>query len=177
MALATLAEYRQYVAVAQADEALVTRLLAAASAWFEKQVDRKIASATYTDELHSGDGSQEIVPCQYPVTSVTTVTIDGEEIPKAIGTAYGWVLMDSVIYLRGYRADEGRGNIAITYVAGFSAVPEDIKQAVIETAAERFEYRNRIGQKTSISVEGTSVSFASFQIPVSVKSVIESYAR
>lgn len=177
MALASLADLKAYLSIStSADDATLTRLLDAASSWFESQVGRTLALAART-EVQDGNGGRSIVPHHYPVTEITSVTIDGVVIPSAPdATSDGWALVDGVIALRGYKATTGIANVSITYSAGYLAIPDDIQQAVIEVAADRYRYRTRVGE-VSKSLGGESVSFVSFQTPFAVQTVIDAYRR
>jgi uncharacterized phiE125 gp8 family phage protein len=177
--LATLADLRTYLgksAADTADDVLLARILAAVSAWFERQTGRKLALAAYT-EILDGDGQAVIVPREYPVTEVTAVTVGTFEVPQATAsTSSGWFLRDGVIRLRGYTASHGVGNVSIAYTAGFEFVPDDIQQAVRELAALKYRERPHVGT-ASQSVAGQSMSYLPSIIPASVQSVVDSYKR
>lgn len=157
------------------DDALLTRLIAAASQWFETQTNRKLLSADYTD-TRLGNCGRMIVPANYPVKSITSVTVDGETIPEAAGpTDYGWYLVEGTVYFRNYRLPE-TALVELSYTAGLDSVPADVEQAVIEIAADRYKYKDRIGAMSK-SIAGETVSFVAFTVPASVQTVIDAYRR
>lgn len=177
LSLASLSDLKAYLAITHNnDDALLSRLLLAASKWFESQIGRNVASALYTD-TKSGNGSRVMVLDHYPVSAVSSVTINGTPITEATTyDASGWMLDHGTVKLRGYTFTAGTLNVVISYTAGEPSIPNDIQQAVIEVAADRYKARTRIGE-VSKSIAGESVSFVSFQVPVSVQTVINTYQR
>lgn len=179
--LTTLAKVRAHLDIDVAfldDDPLISQLVTSASAWLKNQLgDRDICSASYT-EYFSGNCETMLLPAQYPVTAVATLTIDGEAI--AARTAWdgsGYIIVDGIsIKLVGYTTSVGVSNVVLAYTAGYTTVPADIDQAVIELVAWRYRERNRIGL-TSTSVGGESVTFSQFAAPMSVKNVIDMHRR
>lgn len=178
MALATAADLKTMLAIQHSDDdALLTRYVAAAAEWFEGQIGRAIESTTYTD-IVDGSGTSVLVPSQYPVISVTSLTVDGVLVPQS--TAYGvdgWFLSGDVIRFRGttYRITSGTGNVELEFVAGYAAVPADVTQAVLEMAALMYRERDRVGQQSRSGQDG-SVSFY-YAPPARVVSTLETYRR
>lgn len=175
-ALTSVANLKAYLSLkTTTDDDLLARIVVAASKWFESQVARTITLTTYEHSFVGDDTTLVRLP-EAPVTSVSSVMIDDQLIPQALAAAdQGWRLVGNVIYLKGYSFSYG-SFVQISYTAGFAQVPADIEQAVIEVAADRFQYRSRVGQVTK-SMGGESVSFVSFQIPVQVQTVIDVYRR
>lgn len=175
-ALTSVAAFKEYLALkTTTDDNLLARIIVAASGWFEGQIGRHITLGSYTDEF-IGDGSVVYVPRECPAVTVTSVLVDGNTVPQALTAgADGWRLAQGIIYLRNYSFTRG-AFVQVAYTAGFSTVPAEVEQAVIEVAADRYQYRTRVGQVTK-SMGGESVSFVSFQVPVSVKTVIDIYRR
>lgn len=179
--LTTLAKVRAHLgmdATFVTDDTLIGTLITAASAWLKKQLgDRDICSATYTEDF-SGDGGTMIMPAQYPVTAVSALTIDGEAIAARLTwDGDGYVIVGGIsIQLVGYTTSFGISNITLAYTAGYTTVPTDIDQAVIDLVAWRYRERNRIGQVSS-SVGGELVTFSQFAAPMSVKNVIDVHRR
>lgn len=119
--------------------ARLTDLLAFATDWLESRCSRTLIQATMR-ETYDGDGSRSLVLKQFPVDSLTTVTItddDGTEYDIAtdqfrVNAVTGVMLFkpdadDDYTYF-----PEGFQNVAIVYVAGYETVPDDLQEAAIE---------------------------------------------
>lgn len=179
--LTTLASVRTHLGMDvgfTADDTLLGTLITACSAWMRHQLDRDIAAATYTAETSSGNDGTTLIPRHYPITSVTSLAVDGDAIPaRPSVTEDGYVISGQLaIKLVGYTFADGIDNVVITYTAGFSTIPEDIAQACNELVAWRYKERNRIGQ-VSTSVGGESVTFSTFAAPQSVNLVLAAHRR
>src|SRR5690349_16353825 len=64
------------------DDALLTRLISAASSFIESWLDRRIA-ATDWQEVRDGTGGQRLAFANFPVSAVLSLSIDGLAIPPA----------------------------------------------------------------------------------------------
>jgi uncharacterized phiE125 gp8 family phage protein len=162
-----------------ADDPLLVRLLSAASEFVQRQTGRTFALVTYT-EPHDWNGEHLLVPKNYPVTAVASVSIDGQTIDKATDeTTPGWIQDGNVIRLRNvplrdWLSVRRVANCTISYTAGYASIPQDIQQAVLELAALKFRERAHIGQ-ASQTLQGSSVSFLPSIVPLSVQAVLDSY--
>src|SRR5579875_3868416 len=80
--LTTLANVKSYLSpplTTTADDALLSRLITAASQFIESWLNRTIASAAYTD-TRNGTGGTRLFLRNRPVTAVSSLTIDGVAI-------------------------------------------------------------------------------------------------
>ena len=109
--------------------------------WYDWVVDifKKVSpyeypetTATITAELHDGNGTDTLHVKYPPIVSVTTVLISNSAVSSSSIKAY-----DN--YVRLAQSDDnvtnpvftmGTKNISITYVAGFSTIPGDIKLSI-----------------------------------------------
>lgn len=173
-ALASVAALKEYLeSKVTTDDNLFARLLVAASSWFESHTGRNFTLQAYAKPF-IGDGGQVFVPPQFPLVSVSAVTVNGNAVPAAVAaTDQGWRIVDNTVQLVGYVFSKGY-LCQVDYSAGYAQVPADVEQAVIELAADRYRYRKRIGQ-TSSSVGGESMSFVPSTIPLSVQGVVDVY--
>jgi hypothetical protein len=178
MALATVDDLKKLLAVQHSDDdEMLSRIVDSASEFFESQCGRTILAADYTD-IQDGHGGNAIAPVEYPVISVTSLTVNGEVVPES--TAYGvegWFLRGDVVRLRGstYRFCEGDGNIELVYRAGFETVPPDVVQAVLELGALMYREKDRVGQQSRNGPDGSTVFY--YAPPARVVSTIEAYRR
>jgi hypothetical protein len=147
MALLTLAEYKNYSHITNNNaDARLTQIILSAEKYFLNRVKRIIEQDTITDELYDGDNTNELVLKNYPIVSVTELQINDNIIDVddyAIYNSEGIIKLKNSIFLRGIQ------NIKITYVAGFSAVPEDIKMAIAEVVSRKYEQFDKKGESFS----------------------------
>lgn len=190
------------------DDALIDRMISSCSAQLQAQIGRTIASTAYVEVysgtndrfrrkvalnvwmpsiMLSGEKGYAINLRNRPVTAVTQVLVDGQEIParpaltqgdpnNALVTG-GYVLIDEDrLEISGpeYEFTSGIGNIQISYTAGFTTTPKDIEDAVIQWVGWLYRSRDRIGQTTK-SLAGETISFAPEEMPPYTRAVIEAW--
>lgn len=174
--LVTVADLKELLSIAHAeDDELLARLVSAASEYFERQVGRRILSAEYV-EIRDGDGGRSIVPSNYPITAVTSLEVNGEPIDEsATWSDPGWYQDGDVVRLRGTWVTSGQGNVVLTYTAGYSTTPEDVRQAVLEMAALMYREKDRVGQQSRTGPDGSTVFY--YAPPARVVATIEAYRR
>jgi hypothetical protein len=177
--LTTLANAKQWLNVQTAsDDALITRLISAASDYIQTWLNRVFAIAAYT-EGRNGYDTDGMAVKNYPITTVTSVLVDGISIPAATGaTDSGYVVNEprTMIYLRGYRFTRGRMNVTLNYSAGFALVPNEIEQACIELVGLRYKDRERIGI-TGKSMAGESITFSQKDFSDAIQTTLTNYKK
>jgi len=165
-----------YTTVMPAD-ALLARMIAAASQFVENWIGYPVASQSYALVLDGHGGDVLVLGSKPPLTAVTSLTIDGVAIPlAALVTDSGYRFSPSSVWVQGYLFTRGRGNIELTCTRGWAATPADLEQAVIEVIAVRFKERDHIGQD-SASQQGQNISFSTRDVPADVKRVLENYKK
>lgn len=170
------------------DDLLLARLISASSTLIQSWLNRQIVAQNYIEVL-DGQGNNQIVFANYPVSNVTSLLIDDLPIPVSIDggvlqTGYGfdaerlWVIGYQFHRNSGYANDfsRGRGNVTVSYTAGYATVPFDIEQACIELVAVKYRMRDRIGQK-SIGMGGESTSFDTSDIPAYIQTLLMQYRK
>jgi uncharacterized phiE125 gp8 family phage protein len=170
--LTTVANVKDYLDLAvTTKDALLGRLVSAASAWIKSWTNRDFTSGSYSQVLDGNDAAG-IMLDQYPVTAVSSLTIDGVAVPSTSYTVDGALLRltDGTVF----RKDVG--NVLITYTAGFVTIPADVEQACIELVAWRFTERSRI-QQVSKSMGGEVVAFSMAEAPKSTLVILSQYKR
>lgn len=174
--LAALDDLKTVVGVTDTSkDVYLTRLLTAASTWFESQVGRAILAHDISETTNSGWRPPFLITAESPVISVSSVTVGSTPVPQASGDGAGWVLADGVIYLRSYTIPS-YSLVTVTYRAGWESVPADISDAVITMAAMKYRENPHLGAQ-STSAMGQSMSFLPSVTPKAVQSVIDSYRR
>jgi hypothetical protein len=158
------------------DDALLTRLVTAASQFIQTWLNRAIASQTYS-ETRDGNGGQRLVFANTPVTAVASLTIDGGAIPSAPSPHWrGYIFGATTLYLQGCRFEPGFQNVVVSYTAGYESTPPEIEQACIELVTLRYKERDRIGQ-VSKNLAGEVVAFTQKDMPADVQTLIDQYRR
>lgn len=155
--LTTRAKVKDHLGYAAADaDALLDRLVSAASAAIQRYTNRDIVQQAYT-EVRDGLGGPRMLLRQYPAQKPTSVTVDDIAIlerPSAL--AAGWKFDGNrVVALNGFLFTRGFSNVVITYTAGFATVPADIELAANELVALVFRQRGRIGDASKTVAAGS----------------------
>lgn len=133
-------------------------------------------------ETYDGNGSDRLLPRNFPIISVSAVSVDGVAIPASQGFSTGshvagYLLDSRRVMLRGFRFCRGLQNVSITYTAGYSSVPVDLKQAAIEAFALAYRQRPHIGEKSNSMGGQVTVSFDMSDCPPRSLNVFKQYRR
>lgn len=173
--LTTPAKVAEYLGLTAAP-AIFTRLVTAASAFIESNLNRSFTRAAYS-ETRSGKDEQFVTFADYPVSSVQSVTIDGIAIPAAPSQAgSGYLFDDTRLILKGYRFNRGLLNVQIAYTAGYSTIPYEVEQACIDIVARKYKERDRVGVNSKI-INGETVNFSKTDMTDELKSVLRAYQK
>ncbi len=130
------------------------------------------------NETHDGNGSDRLLPRMFPIIGVSSVMIGGVPIPQATAPILPGFLFDvRRILLRGFAFNIGVQNIQLTYTAGYSSVPLDLKQAAVETFALAYRQRAHIGEKSNSMGGQVTMAFDMTDIPLRAMSVFAQYKR
>jgi hypothetical protein len=144
-AMTTLADVKAMLGITDATQDVrLENLINFASAMIAKYCDRVFTRSTYTSEAYAGTNRQLLVLRQWPVVSVSLVTVGGTTMPateyevksqdQAMGAIYrpnGW--NQNTQYATGLTLDtwaSGR-DYAVTYIAGYY-MPGDVTRAPLE---------------------------------------------
>jgi hypothetical protein len=177
--LVSMAEVKAYLGgdLQSNDDAVLARLISAASVFFATACGRPILEQSYS-ELYDGKGNGRLYLRHTPVTSVAALSIDGAVVPEAMapGTP-GWRLNGNIVLLFGHWFGRGLVNVAVSYTAGYATTPADIAEAVMELVGLRYRGRDRLG-KVSESIGGmATTSYTQKDVSPFVASVIARYTR
>ena len=178
MSLAQLSDVEAWLGLqpGNADEALLSRLITAASTFVETWCSRNFAITEFKD-YRDGNGKTFMTMQQAPVIAVNTLTISGMTIPATQPAAgNGYFLASKRLYLIGYQFTRGYANVIVDYTAGFATIPTDISQAVIELVAMRYRERDRIGT-SSVHAAGETTAYSLKDMPAQVATILGQYKR
>lgn len=177
--LTTLADVKTWLQIApgafpSVDDALIARLITAASQYIVTWLGRPIARADYR-ENRDGTGGRRLGFAVTPVVTVLSLTVDDVSVPPATNaTGSGYAFTPSELFLCGYRLARGIGNIVVTYTAGFAEVPPDIGQACLELVALRYRERTRIGE-VSKRIGTDTVAYSQKDMSPSIATLLQQY--
>ncbi len=177
--LCTIGDVKRYAGITTDEEnVLLGMLITAASGWAENYCNRAFLSGSYVEE-RIGRGQTSYIFNQYPVTAITSLSVDGVPIPQSTTpTALGWRLVNSYMArLIGFQLTDG-AVVQCGYTAGYSSanLPAEITQAVIEIVALRFKERNWIGHKSK-TLHGDVIGYTNADVPADVKKTLLQYSR
>ena len=129
-------------------------------------------------ESYDGNDSDRLLPRQFPIIAVTGVSIDNVPIQQATNPVTAGFLWDTRrILLRGFRFCRGVQNVQISYTAGYSSVPLDLKQAAIEAFALIYRQRVRIGERSNSMSGQVSIGFDMSDVPPRSMAIFSQYRR
>ena len=176
--LTTLADVKAWLQTGQAalpttDDALLTRLVSAASQYIQTWLNRQIASADYL-EIRDGTGGHRLQFACFPVTAVLSLTIDGQDVPAAANAA-GYRFSSTQLSVRGYSFKRGAQNVVIAYTAGYSMTPPEVAQACIELVSLRYRERTRIGEISRSLGGAETVAYAQKDMSDAIKTLLQQY--
>ena len=175
--LTTTANVKTWLGLtAIADDALISRLVTSASDFIQAWLNRTFASASYTDTWDGKNTARQSFSA-YPVSAVSSVTIDGVSIPASTWPGVpGYVFSKTSLALIGYSFTPGMQNCSATYTAGYASIPTEIEQACIELVGLRYRNKDRIGLNSK-GANGESVAFAQIDLSGSVTDTLQQYKK
>ncbi len=180
--LTTLADVKAWLQTGQdafpdTDDALLARLITAASQFIQNWLGRQIAPGDW-QEVRDGGGGQRLAFANFPVSAVLSLSIDGTAIPPAPsdgGYGAGYVFTPTGLALRGYLFTRRAQNVIVSYTAGYPVPPPDIAQATIELVATRYLERTHIGEVSRALGGAETVSYSQQDMSDDVKLLLSQY--
>jgi hypothetical protein len=195
--LTTLSDVKAWLQTGQSafpatDDALLTRLITAASQFIQTWLNRQIASQDWI-EVRDGLGNT-LGPSEtryqfaaFPVTAVSSIVVDGLTLPAipvipsapsggpVVGTQAGYLFTPTQLVIRGYAVPRKAGCVTLQYTAGYAVTPPDLAQACIELVALRYRERSHIGEISRAIGGGQTVSYSQKDMSNSIKALIQQY--
>ena len=81
-----------------------------------------------------------------------------------------------IIRLDGLVFSAGIQNVNVTYDAGYTDIPDDLQQAVVELVADRFRNKENQGVR-SLAIGSYRVDYGDEELPSEIKGVLDGYRR
>jgi Phage gp6-like head-tail connector protein len=178
--LTTLADVKTWLQTGSAafpatDDALLTRLVGAASQYIQAWLNRQIASTDYL-ETRDGTGGHRLQFSCFPVTAVLSLTIDDQPVAAAASiNAAGYRFSSTQLSVRGHRFNRRAQNVVIAYTAGYATTPPDVAQACIELVSLRYRERTRIGEVSRSLGGAETVVYAQKDMSDAIKTLLQQY--
>jgi hypothetical protein len=146
--------------------------------------------STYAERYDGSDTPQQALR-NFPIVSVSSLSVNGKAVvqspdgvlPGFTFDQYALKLVDTPIFpsfpgsAGGAFFCRGFQNIAVTYQAGYSAIPFDIVEAARQWVAYLYRQRSRIGQTSKHLSTGETVSFSQKEMPDFVAQTLQQYKR
>lgn len=158
-------------------DTILATLISAISAYLPQVLNVNILSASYV-EYYDGNGKDELLLRQRPVTAISSIAWNGETTTAAgdliLGTS-GIVTDGRKAILVNKSFPYGQ-RVKIAYTAGYATVPLDIKLAVAELVAEEYARRTHVGETTRSQGGQVSISFDQKVMHAAIKSRLMNYA-
>ena len=193
--LCVLADLKAWLNIQTATEdVLLQNLITRGSLQMLRWMSRDHIIATSYTENRDGNDALFILPRNFPLISVSSVTVNGISISQATDqVSAGFVFDARKIMLRGgssafyslgpycsqyqYRFTRGFQNVQIVYQAGYQSVPSDLQQAAIEGFAYIYRRRTHIGEDSSSASGQVTINFSKEMLPPSVQMTLLQYRR
>ena len=123
-------------------------ILKGASDYISKTISRNVNLNDYTQTLYLDEPSQCVVVREFPVVSVSGITVDGVALDETLGGVKQWVVdyqTGEVTRLDGVRFPSAPIPVVVSYKAGYLSVPEDLRMAVRKIAVMEYSRRAKEG--------------------------------
>lgn len=186
--LTTLALYKQYQGLTDTNsDTPLTALITSASISLAKAYRALFIQQAVT-ETRDGMGKTRMLLKNYPVVSVSGVTIDGQTIPVRPSNnplAAGYVAPDpgdnhGLLYLVGYTFNPGYQNVVVNYTAGWFANTAAAAAADVGVAANIYvkflwDRRARPDLVTQSLGGVTTHAFLQKECPYEMTSILNNY--
>lgn len=151
----TLAEFKSFANIkATTVDTQLTEIVSSAISYFQEACNRIFSSTNYT-EYYTGNGRAWLYLKNYPITAVSKIEYYN---------GYSWVEMDKT----GLVMDNNKiffpqqilfpygVNLKITYTAGYTTVPESLKNACLERAKYLYDHSGIEGSKNNLGMSSVS---------------------
>lgn len=160
--LVSLSEVKNFIGMEKSDsltDDLLEDLINRISVLFESYMNRNVLSREYTED-HDGKGAMVLFPKQSPITTVSGIwdDYDWEYTDDDLIDADNYKIIDeNCIVFKNVALNNYTANIRITYTAGFTTVPDDLKQATISEVTRMYKNKNQLDVTTKTLSDGSVI--------------------
>jgi hypothetical protein len=128
------------------DDDFIINLINRVTDYIDRYCKRTFNADDYSDEMHSGDDTNYLLPRYWPINSIVRI-----QHRKTTLNTDSWSTIDSKYYhIEGHNKEvvfktgiftQGVNNYRISYNGGYSTIPEDLKMACIQIVKKFFNDR------------------------------------
>jgi hypothetical protein len=190
---ATLAEVKQRMPeLGAGDDALITSLIFGVSAYFDRFTGQSFGSTTEV-RTFSGNGSNQIF-IRPPLTAAPTLvrvrsstseawrTVPAGDIRlmpegRTAGAPILWLEIGNTPTGADYLWPESDLTVEITGTWGRTGVPDDIREACLQTVVNLYRSRGSAGSDMEVGIGGTYMPDISKAMPLFAYNILRSYRR
>lgn len=171
-ALCNVNEVIRYLGLKQTDDIdVIEDIINGISTAIITHCGRNFLSAEYT-EYHDG-GTDRIYVEQYPITSLSGVWLDDEEVTDvAISDNQRYIISDYDLYTSDYDEE----NVKVIYTAGYTTIPSDVRLVAIMECAKTWKRRKQL-DVSAISMQDGSITMLTDDWLPTTKKVLSSYTK
>ena len=166
MSLVSNADYKIALAISgSGEDTKLTQYSAEIDDCVKTYLGRDIETATYTDEIYDGSGTNYLITRQRPITAITTLQVYEGLDGDGVEDWETWTQNDEyqrLIIVKEAHAlymepkfPKGDQNLKVTYTAGYSAanIPDDIDYVCKQLMALKYmKFDKKLLGKTSVSM-------------------------
>jgi len=178
-AIATVSDIYEFVSVSDSgDDNLIQDLIDRKTVMFSNYCE--IDSFFIADyiEYYNGRGSEYLFVKNNPINSITNIADDTDWLWGADSTisSNDYRIVENRYVVYKYTFADGKQNVRISYNAGYSVIPLDLKQILIEEVWRN--YKRRKEQDVLIkTLQDGSTHFVPSGLMPSTKQVLDKYKR
>ncbi len=178
-AIITLADVYEFLSVSgSSDDTLIQNLIDRKTAQFESYCG---LDSFYVDdyvEEYDGEGTPYLFVKNFPINSITEIASDSDwtwGTDTVIDSSdYRIVQMNYIVYNSYF--NDGLQNIKVSYNAGYSVIPLDIKEALVEEVTRIYNTRKEVDVIIKTLADGSQHRIPSGLMP-NTKSILNKYKR
>jgi hypothetical protein len=164
MSIVTLADFKTAIGTTANPDAELQQMLDRVDGMIFGEVGQVLTTTTYTDEEYSGNDTPRIALAKYPITTLTSVTIENEAAVTVNSATIRVVSGVLIEFVNGRIFPRVKpNNVKVTYTAGYSSIKTGLPEVwtlAIETAT--MLYSDAKAVKTGVSSQSFmdgSISF------------------
>lgn len=157
------------------DDPLIQRLITSASETMRREMGDIFNAADYS-EVYDGTGTGLLFLRHKPIIAVASVQFGPPTSRVSLVVNVDYIVNSYGIRFLAGRSVKGIANYAVSYSAGYAAIPSDISEKTAKIAALRYKEAERLGQ-TSKTLAGETITFDTKDFPADVMATIEQYKR
>lgn len=176
--LCTREDLKTYLRIPSTDtsqDAFLDHLVTRTTAFIQSYTRQTLLETTHT-EYFSGNGSSRTVVKEMPVTAVTVLTddksgqADFDYTDADLNVEFGFEEWGLIVLMNGltFRKPDSiypPRNYKVTYTAGYSSVPDDLRQVAVELAARTYYRKEHQKQgKATHSLGGETVTYTADEL-------------